>query len=335
MKQTSDGGYVVVGTANFGTDDVYLVKTDAAGKVDCVRSYDGVSRNDYGKSVQQTTDGGYIILGEYAGSVSRQLWLIKTDENGTKSWAKTYGFDSYDEEAGEVQQTYDGGYILVGTTGGGSNRNVYVVKTDGSGNTQWYKEKGFGDSNETGSSVQQTSDGGYILTGRTNQYDGGYIIDGDIWLVKLDASGNTVWQKNYGEGGIAESGNSVLQTADGGYIIAGDTGSVPNLDFCLLKTDATGNSQWQKSYGGLQANFNAVAGQTTDGGYIIAACTYSYGAGLSDGYLIKTDSTGNKIWSKTFGGSGQDYFYSVQQTRDGGYIMTGSTEIVKTDANGT
>jgi len=351
VKQTSDGGYIIVGSAEFlgrqSGYDVLLIKTDATGKPLWINTFGGPG-NDFGRSVQQTADGGYIVLGEYAGSSSRQMWLIKISSGGGKQWDRLYGYDDRMEEASEVQQTSDGGYILVGTTtsfsvltGQRVDSNVFLVKTDKDGNTQWYKQKGYDDSDETGASVQQTSDGGYILTGITYQFDN----SGDIWLVKVGADGGTIWHAHYGVSGIFDAGNSVRQTTDGGYIIAGETGPLVARDIYLLKTDSLGNQQWSRTLGGLKSDWNGVVQQTKDGGYIIAGSTYSYGAGLSDGFLVKTDAQGNMLWKNTFGGSGQDYFYSVQQTEDGGYIMVGSTEsygdgssdvyLVKTDPNGS
>ena len=354
VKQTSDGGYIIVGISETDLKGsyVYILKTDAAGKTlwdGILGSYSGAEvRSEFGRSVQQTADGGYIVLGEYSLGSNRQMWLIKTDANGGVEWDRLYGYDDRLEEASEVQQTSDGGYILVGTTtyfnpltGRRAGSNVFLVKTDRLGNTQWYKQKGYDDSDETGASVQQTSDGGYILTGITYQFDN----SGDLWLVKVGADGSTVWHHHYGIANTFDEGTSVRQTTDGGYIFAGSTGPSSNRDICLLKTDSAGNRQWARAFGGPASDWNAVVQQTTDGGYVIAGSTYSYGAGQSDGYLIKTDAAGNTLWTNTFGGSGQDYFHSVQQTRDGGYIMTGSTEsygdgssavyLVKTDANGS
>ncbi len=349
VKQTSDGGYIIVGSSDFGHQnyDGILIKTDATGNTLWTKTLYG-SGSDFGRSVQQTKDGGYIALGEYSMGGNRQMWLIKTDSNGKEEWDRFYGYDDRLEEASEVQQTSDGGYILIGTTtyfdpltGNRAGSNVFLVKTDGLGNTQWYKQKGYDDSEETGASVQQTSDGGYILTGMTDQFDN----SGDLWLVKVGADGSTLWHHHYGVSAVTDKGNSVRQTMDGGYIVVGDTGTSDSMDIYLLKTDQGGNQQWARTLGGPKADRSAVVQQTTDGGYVIAGSTYSYGAGLSDGYLIKTDATGNTLWTRTFGGSSQDYFYSVQQTKDGGYIMTGSTEsygtgssdiyLVKTDANGS
>ncbi|MCZ7391915.1 MAG: hypothetical protein ABOK23_00340 [Candidatus Methanoperedens sp.] len=189
-------------------------------------------------------------------------------------------------------------------------------------------------------SVQQTQDGGYILAGDTDSYGAG-----GAWLIKTDAKGNEQWNKTFGKAYLDDA-SSVNQTLDGGYILAGSTSSQGsgNRDAWLIKTDAQGNKQWDKTFGGLK-NDNAYSGQQTpDGGYILAGETSLYGAGDSFAWLIKTDATGNEQWNRTFGGTWRDIAYSVQLTIDGGYILAGTTLsnissdstawLLKTDAKG-
>jgi len=190
-------------------------------------------------------------------------------------------------------------------------------------------------------SVQQTSDGGYIVAGYTRSFGaGGY----DVFLLKTDASGNLRWAKTFG-GSDWEGASSVQQTSDGGYIVAGYTYSFgAGGDAFLLKTDASGNLQWAKTFGGSDYEFAFSVQQTSDGGYIVAGGTYSFGAGSYDVFLLKTDASGNLQWAKTFGEGSGDVAFSVQQTSDGGYIVAGWTWsfgagyedvfLLKTDANG-
>ena len=148
----------------------------------------------------------------------------------------------------------------------------------------------------------------------------------DVWLIKTDSSGSEVWDKTHG-GTYGDGANSVVQTSDGGFIVAGWTGALsePGSDIWLIKTDSLGSKVWDKTFGGAGDDGGNSVQQTSDGGYIIAGVTQSHGAGKEDAWLIKTDSTGGEVWNKTFGGRGNDGGRSVQQTSDGGYVMTGST----------
>ena len=309
----------------------------------------GGSDYDGGYSVQQTSDGGYIIAGmtDSYGAGEHDVWLIKTDESGDTLWTKTFG-GSEGDAGGCVQQTSDGGYVVVGYTRSYSagDYDVWLIKTDESGDTLWTKTFGGSDS-DVGNSVQQTSDGGYIIAGITEFYGAGepFWWNQDVWLIKTDESGNTLWTKTFGGSG-EDWGISVQQTTDGGYIITGRMESYLTApeDVWLIKTDVLGDTLWTKTYGGSGDDGGSSVQQTTDGGYIIAGGTESYGAGNSDVWLIKTDALGDTLWTKTFGGNGKEYGGSVQQTSDGGYIIEGSTEsygagnsdvwLIKTDASG-
>jgi len=285
-QQTSDGGYIVAGyTMSYGTGwvNAWLVKTDSEGNKEWDKTFGGTNS---AYLVQQTSDDGYIIAGLSVsfGTTWADFWLVKTDSNGNMQWDKIYG-GTGDEVAFSVRQTSDEGYIIAGTTmqdiGLG---DFWLVKTNSEGNEQWNKTFG-GTGEDVALSVRQTIDGGYIVAGTTESYGAGLA---DFWLVKADSEGNKEWDKTFG-GTDNDSAYSVQQTSDGGYIIAGYTESYSAglADFWLVKTDSFGNEQWNKTFGGTYKDRARSVQQTTDGGYILAGSTNSYGAGLADFWLIK------------------------------------------------
>jgi regulation of enolase protein 1 (concanavalin A-like superfamily) len=328
VQQTSDGGFILVGTTrSFGAGgpDVWLIKTDAEGNKLWEKTFGGI-RDDRGHSVQQTSDGGFIVVGDTGsfGAGWGDVWLIKTDANGNKLWDRTFG-GSFADWGSSVQQTSDGGFIIVGNTGsfGAGWGDVWLIKTDANGNKLWDRTFG-GSGSDFGRSVQQTSDGGFIIVGYTESFSAG---GPDVWLIKTDANGNKLWDRTFG-GSENDLGYSVQQTSDGGFILVGATTSFGAgwADVWLIKTDANGNKQWDRTFGGSSLDSGRSVQQTSDGGFILVGYTGSFGAGWADVWLIKTDADGNKQWDRTFGGSDWDWGFSVQQTRDGGFILVGSTE---------
>jgi hypothetical protein len=342
-QQTSDGGYIVAGyTRSFGagSDDVWLIKTNAFGDTLWTRTYGGAGEEE-GNSVQQTSDMGYIVAG-YTRSFgdTTQVYLIKTNASGDTLWTRTYGGANWDDGY-FVRQTSDGGYIIAGYSNsfGTGIDEVYLIKTNASGDTLWTRTYGRGTS-DYAYSVQQTSDGGYIVAGQS--WSGGSY---DAWLIKTNSSGDTLWTRAYG-GANGDYGTSVQQTPDMGYIVAGFTASygAGGADVWLIKTNASGDTLWTRTYGGANGDYGYSVQQTQDGGYIVAGYTQSFGAGGFDVYLVKTNASGDTLWTRTYGGAGGDFGDVTQQTSDGGYIISGTTNsfgagaydvyLIKTDGNG-
>jgi hypothetical protein len=308
----------------------------------------GGPENEAGKSLIQTSDGGYAIAGytKSFGAGEADVYVVKLDATGNLQWTKTIGGPE-SEEGNSLIQTSDGGYAIAGYTEsfGSGGDDVYVVKLDAKGNLQWTKTIG-GPGDEVGFSLIQTSDGGYAITGYTSSFGGGWIGWKNVYVVKLDAHGNLQWTKTIG-GENNDWGLSLIQTSDGGYAIAGSTKSfgAGEEDVYVVKLDAKGNLQWTKTIGGPgnEAGYSLI--QTSDGGYAITGFTISFGAGLLDVYVIKLDANENLQWTKTIGGPASEEGHSLIQTSDGGYTIAGSTEsfgaglssdayLVKLDAKG-
>jgi len=305
-----------------------------------------------GQAVRELPGGGYIIAGHTSsiGAGVYDGYLLRVSAAGDTIWTKTYG-GSGNENWDSVLRTSDGGYFIGGYTSsfGAGNFDIWLARVDSSGGTLWTKT--YGRTRSDGypaTCTQPTSEGGYITVTTTMSLGD---TTGDIWLVKTNASGDSLWTKTYG-GPRAEEGWSVQQTSDGGYIIAGQsysfgpgTPTYPNV--YLIKTNASGDTLWTKTFGGARSDYGRSVRQTQDGGYLLAGSTASFGAGGYDVYLIKTNPSGDTLWARTYGGSSEDRcgdFASAQPTSDGGYIVTGLTfsfgagdrdaYLIKTNANG-
>jgi len=345
VQQTLDGGYIVLGISAAGSsEDAYLMKIDGNGNTQWSQTFGGVDI-DRGDKVQQTLDGGYIL------SLSRRIEpaggipllyidIIKTYSNGTIDWNTTFPCQG---EGTHIQQTIDGGYIIAGGFESGALGALHnipgLVKIDSIGNQQW-SQVFSALTNLFPSvtiSVQQTTDGGYIVCpDNGGQYS---PTNGDVNIIKTHSDGTIDWYKSYG-GNDYSAAPIVSQTTDGGYIIGGRTKDFVNDDYdaYLIKTDSIGAEQWSKIFGGnLDDRFGGIE-QTTDGGYVIVGNTESLGDTLGDIYIIKTDGNGVEQWHQTYGGSGFDGASSVQQTNDGGYIICGTMNydicLIKTDGQG-
>jgi uncharacterized delta-60 repeat protein len=286
----------------------------------------GGKNDDGGKSLIQTSDGGYVIAGYTSsfGAGETDVYVVKLDAHGNLQWTTTIGGPA-SEEGNSLIQTSDGGYAIAGVTQsfGAGGYDVYVVKLDANGNLQWTKTIG-GKKEDMGSSIIQTSDGGYAIAGVTQSFGAGKW---DVYVVKLDAKGNLQWTRTIGGPGD-EIGQSLIQTSDGGYAIAGSTTSfgAGYTDVYVVKLDAYGNLQWTKTIGGKNTDEGLSLIQTSDGGYAIAGSTTSFGAGYTDVYVVKLNANGNLQWTKTIGGKRGDLGISLIQTSDGDYAIAGYTK---------
>ena len=303
----------------------------------------GGNGEEWGRSVIQTDDGGYIIGGytNYFYEFS-ELYLIKTDPNGQELWSRTYG-GTYGVRGGYVQKTDDGGYIILGSTESG---DVYLIKTDQNGQELWSQTYG-GTGDDDGSIVQKTDDGGYIIVGSTTSFSNPNTWY-SIYLIKTDSNGQELWSQSYGSVG-SYRGSSLLHTDDGGYLIFGYSNSTHPYDLYLVKTNESGQELWSQKYD----CFDFVSVQKTDdGGYIIVGNQRDQCNNEGDDSnisLIKISQNGQELWRTMLGGTCEDYGGGIQITDDGGYLIVGETGIcymssgtsgdsdvylIKTDGNG-
>ncbi len=250
-----------------------------------------------------------------------------------KTWNQAFGGD--DSDLGTViRQTKDGGYVILGNTSsqGAGSYDFWLQRFNKDGVKEWEKTFG-GGSSDFAQAMELTPDGGYILVGSTSSYGSG----GDTLIVKVDAEGNILWQKNYG--GSGSDNIEAIKSVRGGYILSGWTTALdPFPDAWILQIDESGNKKWEKTTGGSKNDYFFSVDTTSDGGYIFAGNTDSRGAGCMDGWLLKTDSHGAERWSKLFGGSECNMLHSVDATSDGGYIIGGYNDgsfwMIKTNDRG-
>jgi hypothetical protein len=313
----------------------------------------GGSDEDLPNSIQQTNDGGFIVAGysfSNDGDVSgnhgdQDYWIVKLTNIGTIEWQKSLGGSGYDA-AQSIRQTTDGGYIVAGisfsndgdVSGNHGFLDCWVVKLSSIGAIEWQKSLG-GSSGELGNSIQQTSDGGYVVAGWSSSNDGdvsGNHNSQDCWVVKLSSIGAIEWQKSLGGSGY-DGANYIQQTSDGGYVVAGwsqsndydVSGNHGGEDYWIVKLTNTGTIEWQKSLGGSVRDISVDIDQTNDGGYIVGGFSESNDGDVSgnhgslDCWVVKLSSIGAIEWQKSLGGSSTDRGGSIQQTNDGGYVVAG------------
>ena len=297
LIETSDGGFAFAGSiqpSDVGGTDFWLVKTDAYGNMEWNQTWDG-SELDHGSSLVEMSDGGFLFAGHTNVAGHYDIWLFKTDSSGNMVWNQTY-----EGVVSSLIKSSDGGYVLTG--------DGHMIKIDEDGNMEWNQTHG-------GTSLIETSDGGFAYSG----------AGGSGQLVKTDANGNIQWSRSYG-GANYDSLHSLVLTSDGGYALVGETNSFSDgmADAWLVKTDANGNMEWYKTYGGTNYEYPASLVETSDGGFVFAGVTFSYGGGNSDFWLVKTDEVGNIEWNQTYGETGYEFAHSLVETSDGSFALAGT-----------
>lgn len=348
IQQANDGGYIAAGCVSSPSSatgsDFWILKLSSSGASEWQKAYGG-NGPDMALSIQKTIDAGFIVAGYTSPSTmaERDAWVLKLDSAGDIEWQRAYGGSDVDW-ASSIQQTSDGGYIVAGITVsfGAGDYDYWILKLSAAGDIEWQRTYG-GSNFDSARSIQQTSDGGYIAAGYTSSSGAG---GEDIWILKLSQLGNIEWQRTYGDAGY-EWTDSIRQTSDGGYIVAGYTSSFDDEtgDIWVLKLFSNGDIDWQRVYKGSSSDGAHSIQQTSDGGYIVAGFTESFGGGGRDVWVLKLSSSGNVEWEQAYGDSGDDWAHFIQQTDDGGYIIAGKTIsllgagggdflIIKLDSNG-
>ncbi len=295
--QTSDKGYAITGTtSSFGAGDTnfWLVKVDSSGNIQWNQTYGETTAE--AKSLTQTSDSGYVLVGIQENDTNSSAWLVKTDSEGVMQWNQTYEDNSHSKTVCSVVQLGDNGYMFAGSTNAYSEdtpRDGWLVKTDSEGVMQWNQTYDLNGGFDYVRALFQTSDGGYTFAGVT----GGFFLH-DAWIVKTDEYGNTIWNTVWDTVEPADT-NSLIQTNDGGYIVTGATDFVNGYFrsyLFMIKIDSNGNIQWNSTYEGLGDNKALFAVQTDDGNYALAGTTrFTEEGAHCDVWFAKVDHSGEYI----------------------------------------
>ncbi len=353
---TLDGGMLLTGMSysndgdvqsNFGDKDIWLVKINVSGDIEWAKNY-GSIQQDISYKTMQYPDGNYLVGGiQYVPSESNNVYLIKLDPSGNIIWEKSFGTPA-NEGIHDMDLTDDGGCVLTGSITVNSSFNLLVTKVDLNGNQEWTVNYG-GSGYDTGRGILQDDDGNYVVVGSAG------IIDGDVvgadsghtaWMLKLDVSGNIIWQSTFGGSGI-DGINSVVKN-NVGFVLAGSTDSseLPgykgSTDLWVIQTDDFGNMIWNKVLGG--SGYDYMGGKISlsdDGGILIAALSDSNDGDVSlnyggfDFWALKLDVSGNIIWETTIGGEKNETPYGILEADNGYHYIIGYSNSEDSSIGGT
>ena len=348
----------------FSGYDFWIVKSDSIGNLEWQKSFGG-NRDEYAYNAIQTHDGGYLIVGSTKSidgdiknpkdisSYKSDYWILKIDSKGDLEWEKSYGGEAEDA-ARSVLQTVEGDYIIAGYSQSKGyditnpaeytdslTYDYWILKLDTKGGLIWEKSYG-GSKNDVAYSIELTLDGNYIVAGSSESNNGNITNpkgNNDYWIIKLDTNGDLIWEKSFGGSGT-DWARSILRTNDGGYAVAGRSDSkdldngekIGEIDYWVLKLNINGEIEWQKSYGGSATQKANSIIQTSDNGFIIAGSSISVDGDITnpkggrDSWIVKTMSNGEIEWQMSLGGTKTDEANSIIETKDGNFIISGSSE---------
>lgn len=339
IRQSFDGGYLMFGSSYSLTtqQDLAIIKTDSLGNLIWVKIYGGPN-TDGAKNAVVTPDSNYLVVGIKDASANNSIWILKINNSGDTLWTKTTIMGIGDNTPTSVENTYDGGFIITGycSARGMGLLDVYLIKINAIGDTLWSKTYG-NVGTDQGFSVKQTTDSGFVIAGVTNSSG-----SSDAYVIKTNSVGDTIWTKAFGFSNV-DWANSIQQTHDLGYIVSGYSWNVTanNYEIYLIKLNNNGDSVWTKHIGDVLENYSENLQLTQDGGFILCGTTWTNNNNY-DAFLVRTDSLGDTLWTKKFGGNNEEKGYFVQNTNDGGFVLTGSSDsylpnsvyLVKTDSLG-
>ena len=321
ILQNHDSSFVILGEID---DDILLYKTDRGGNIEWQQSFGG-SQKDEANHITKTSDGGYIISGttKSYGLGGSDIWLIKTDFNGSIDWNAYLG-TVYDDYAGQVIETSDGGFLIIGDkhnieTG---HNDIWLIKTNSQGDSLWTKT--YGDENsDYGADILAHENGGFIILGSTESFG---IGGKDIWLIKIDADGNEEWNKTYGDGSD-DIGQSIIMTYDNGFLIRYmiESYGQGNTSVGLLRLSANGDQLWTRTIGGSNGISGSSLKRIGDDEYIMICSLFDNGENTYDIYVIKINDSGDILWDATFGSKENDLGMGIIGTLDNGFAIIGST----------
>ena len=373
VVNTTDGGYAILGhtqsmdgdvTNKFNESyDYWILKYDSTNQIQWQKTYGG-SADDRGTDITQTIDGGYAVIGKSKssdGEVSENagyddFWMIKLDENGSIIWDYSFGYAGSDVPY-SIIQTSDNGFLVSGVldvsaSNGQGNRasstqrrhaggDYWVIKLNANGIKEWSNYYG-GAFTDTAYDAIQTADNSYIVVGSSDSADvdisnnkGSY----DFWAIKISETGTLIWEKSYG-GDQVDEAHAISKTADGNYIIVGDTRSNDldisqnngAADLWVIKITPEGDLIWEKTLGGSSFDVGRAISKTQDNGFLISGSSRSTNGNLTDNkgqndaWVVKINNSGNLEWQKTIGGSEVDFFYDVVELNDQTMIAVGDSD---------
>ena len=328
ITATPDGNFIVAGnTSSFGigNSDIYLLKINIGGDTLWTKTY-GRTDYDHANAITPTPDGNFIVAGEiFSSGAGYDIFLLKIKPDGDTLWTKTYG-GTNDDYAKAITPTPDGNFIVAGSTSSFDRGGVYLLKVTANGDALWTKTYG-GAHYEQAAAITPTSDGNFIIAGACWNDS---IANYNFYLLKITTNGDTLWTKTY-IGTNRCLARAITPTPDGNFLVAGEIISSSNgsNDVCLLKINSNGNTLWSKTYGmQYQQNEQAAAvTPTSEGNFLIAGSTSrSFGMGKDDAYLLKINSSGDSLWTKTYGGSGRDAADAITPAQNGNFIVAGTLD---------